>query len=129
MLLNFHDLAIDRDETLVIGLCNAARTKRMELREWIEVEVKALLPMAEAHELILIGTLQENMSTTVSRLRQIRQSDLPSAVKSFDDSISEISNGGYTTVEDVYDQLESGCAKLVQILKELHKMRTFIGDM
>ena len=129
MTTSFHDWAIERDNELVIGLCSAARTKRMELREWIEAELKSLLAEAEMQEPLSDGLLQDQIRDTVKRLRLINQNDLPRAVRAFDDVCSDVSSGSYDSVEDAYDQLESGCMKLVQILKELHEIRTFIGDM
>ena len=40
---DFHDLAKERDDALIKGLCQASRTTRMELREWAETELKAVL--------------------------------------------------------------------------------------
>ena len=42
--------------------------------------------------------------------------------------MDDVSQGGSTSVNDAYDQLQMGCMGLVQIMKELQRIRAFIGE-
>ena len=129
MTPDFYDRSSERDDTLIKGLCGAARNTRMELREWIEAEVKALLPMAEMHEPLSEGIVKEETSRNVQRLRAISQTNLRNAVQYCDETIDDVSNGGYTDVGDAYDKLHRGRLDLVEIMKELQEIHTFTVDM
>ena len=129
MASDFHDLAKERDDALIKGLCQASRTTRMELREWAETELKAVLFEGELQERMVEGVLGGEIKSTVERLRIISQRDLPEAVRDYDDVMDEVSSGGSTEVYDAYNQLQMGCMKLVQVLKELQQIRDFIGEM
>ena len=129
MTSNFHDMAIERDDTLAKGLCAAARTTRMELRDWAETELKATLIEAELHEPTVEGVIGIQIRDTVERLRIISRTDLPEAIREYDTVIDEVSRGGSTDVHDAYEQLQTGCGKLVRIMKELQQIRDFIGEM
>ena len=129
MTLNFNDRAEERDDTLIKGLYQAARTTRMELRDWAETELKAILVEAELQQGIVEGVLGCRIKKTVERLRVISQTDLPGAVRDYDDVMDEVFNGGSTDVYDAYDQLQEGCGELVRTMRELLKIRSFIGEM
>ena len=128
MTSDFHDLVIERDNTLVLGFCQAARTSRMELREWAESEIKGVLVQAELQEPLAEGLIKDKVKEVVEQLRTISQTDLPKAVRDYDEVIDEISVGGHTDILDAYDRLEQGTAGLVQIMRKLLQIRAFIGD-
>ena len=128
MTSDFHDRVIERDNTLVLGFCQAARTSRMELREWAESEIKAVLVQAELQEPLAEGLIKDKVKEVVEQLRTISQTDLPKAVRDYDEVIDEISVGGHTDILDAYDRLEQGTAGLVQIMRKLLQIRSFIGD-
>ena len=129
MTSDFHDREIERDDTLIKGLCSAARTTRQELREWVQAELKAILIEAELQERITEGELGNRIKDTVVRLRTINQKDLPKAVSDYDAVMVEVSQGGFTDVLNAYDQLQQGCAGLVRIIRDLLEIRSFIGGM
>ena len=83
----------------------------------------------ELQERMVEGVLGGQIKSTVERLRIISQRDLPEAVRDYDDVMDEVSSGGSTDVDDAYNQLQMGCMKLVQIVKELQVIRDFIGEM
>ncbi len=128
MTPDFHDLAVERDDTLIIGLCHAARTTLMELREWAEAVLKATLFEAELQEGLTGGPIGDSITDTVRRLRSINQTHLPEAVIAYDDMIDEVRRGGYTDVYSAYDQLQQACAGLLRIMRELLDIRKFIGE-
>ena len=128
MTSNLFDEAMRRDDDLIAGLCQAARTTRMELREWAQAELKATLIEAELQELQSSGLIQEQIRGAVERLRVIDKTDIPEAIRMFDDVITDVSQGGSEDVCDAYDRLRNGCAGLVQIARELLKIRSFIGE-
>ena len=129
MTPDFHDLALERDDTLIKGLCYAARNTRSELREWAERELKAVLFEAEIQERTVKGVVGDQIKSTVERLRMISLTDMPEAIRTYEDVIDEVLRGGSTDVYDAYDQLQMGCTKLVRIVKELLQIRAFIGEM
>ena len=55
MAPDFQDLAIERDGSLVQGMCQTARNNRRDLHEWIEEELKAVLIAAEIQESLAEG--------------------------------------------------------------------------
>ena len=101
----------------------------MELRDWAETELKAVLVEAELHEGIVGGVVGGRIKSTVERLRIVSQTDLPRAVREYDDVMGEVFRGGFTDVYDAYDQLQKGCDGLVRIMRELLDIRSFIGEM
>ena len=100
----------------------------MELREWAESEIKAVLVQAELQEPLAEGLIKDKVKEVVEQLRTISQTDLPKAVRDYDEVIDEISVGGHTDILDAYDRLEQGTAGLVQIMRKLLQIRAFIGD-
>lgn len=126
---NNAELTSDRDEDLIKGLCSAARSTRTELRDWIEAELKSSLIEAQMQETLLEGELKNRVQMTVNRLRVINVREFPEAVAGCDGTNDEISNGGYTDVYDAYDQLFKEHAKLVNIVRELLEIRSFVGEM
>ena len=129
MTSDFHDQVIERDETLILGLCSYALNNRRELHEWIEAELKALLFQAEIHETLVEGVIGEQVKRTVERLRTISQTDLPTAVREHEEVRKDILNGGYSDILDANRQLDRETTRLVEITQELLAMRTFIGDL
>ena len=129
MTSDFHYLALERDDTLIKGLGQAARTTRLELREWTESELKALLVQAELHENLAEGEIRHQIKRTVERLREITHTDLPEAIRDYDEVMEELSGGGYTDVLDAHAQLEQGKGSLVRIVRDLLKIRTYIGTI
>ena len=130
MTPDFYDRSSEeRDDTLIKGLCGAARNTRLELREWIEGEVRDLIQLAEIQERLSEGVIQERVSRNARRLRQINQENLRNAVEHFDETIDEVSHGGYTDMSDAYEKLHRGCIDLVEIMKELQQIREFTGEM
>ena len=127
--MNFFDWSAERDETLIKGLCQAARTTRMELREWVQAELNASLVETEVRGAIADGIIRDNIRKTEARLRTINHRDLPEAVSSFDDLIDEVLSGGFENVYDAYDQLQQGCVGLMRIMNDLLEIRRFIGEM
>ncbi len=71
----------------------------------------------------------EQVNKSVARLRAINQIDLPELIVALDDSIAEVSQGGYTDASDAFGQLQDGLNSLTRILKELLTIRNFIGEM
>ena len=60
MTPDFYDRSSEeRDDTLIKGLCSAARNTRLELREWIEGEVRDLIQVAEMYEPLSEGVIKE----------------------------------------------------------------------
>lgn len=125
----FHDWANERDNTLVKGLCGAARSNRNEMREWIEAEIKALLEEAQMKEPLSSGVIGAHIAESIQRLRHISTVVFPDVLRDYDDVINDISGGGFTSAEEAYDHLHSGFTHLVQILRDLQKIRDFIGEM
>ena len=125
---NFYNEAIKRDNELVIGLCQVARTTRFELREWAQEELKAVLVAAEFEEIQAEGVIKKQITGVVERLRAINQRDLPDANKVYTDVTTDVMEGGYTDASGAYDRLQMGCMGLVQIMKELQQIRDFIGE-
>ena len=123
---DFLDVALKRDEELVKGLCQSARTKRFELREWIQLELKAVLITADLHETVADGAILDGIKESIVRLRAIDRRDLPTALTDYDDVIDDVFNGGY---DDAYSRLDRGCAGLVEIVRNLLEIRAFIGEM
>lgn len=101
---------------------------RMELRDWAQTELKALLIEAELQETRAEGVIATQIKSTVERLRFIDRMDLPQAISEFDDMITDVSQGGSTDIYDAYDQLQKACAGLVRIMRELLEVRSFIGE-
>ena len=99
------------------------------MREWVETELKAVLIEAELQENLAAGLLRSKIAGVVERLRTIRNTDLPEAVRDFDEVIDDISDGGHTDILDVHGRLERGSTALVQIMRELLEIRSFIGEM
>ena len=129
MTSNFLDWAGERDDTLVQGLYQAARTTRMELRDWAETELKAVLIEAELQGELVGGEIGDRIQTTVERLRIISQRDLPEAIANYDDVMTDVLRGSFEDVNDAYDKLQKECAGLVRIVRELLEIRGFIGEM
>lgn len=129
MTSDFHDRAAERDETLIKGLCQAARTSLLELREWAQTELKASLAQAEFLERTVEGVIGDEIRSSAERLRAINQRDLQEAVTTYDDVMATVSSGGYVDVYDAYNQLQQGSHGLVLIVRELLKIRDFIGAM
>ena len=129
MTTSFHDWTIERDNTLVKGLCAAARSNRNEMREWIEAEIKALLEEAQIKEPVSCGVIADHIRKSVETLRHTSTVMFPEALRDYDGVIENVSIGGFDSVEEAHDQLQSGFMHLVRILRELHEMRGFIGDM
>lgn len=128
MTTEFHNRAVERDDILIKGLCHAARTMRMELRDWAQTELKALLIEAELQETGTRGVIAGQIKSIVERLRFIDRTDLPQAIGAYDDMIADVSQGGSTDIYDAYDQLQQACAGLVRIMRELLEIRSFIGE-
>ena len=128
MTSSFHDWAEERDDTLIRALHQAARNARREMREWAQAELNADLVEAELQEGRISGLIGASITDAVKRLRHINQIDLPDAVRAYDDVIDEVFRGGFTDVYEAYDQLQNGCAGLVRIVRELLKIRLFIGE-
>ena len=126
---DFFDKAAERDDALVKGLCQAARTTRMELREWIEMELKAVLIEAQIQEELLEGEIGDRAHATIERLHSITYRDLPEAITNYDDAMTDVSQGGYGNVHDAYDQLQKECSVLERITRDLLDIRTFIGEL
>ena len=125
----FFDKAAERDVALVKGLCHAARTTRMELREWVQMELKAVLIEAELQVELKRGEVGEQIEGVVERLRTINRKDLSEAVNDYDSVMNIVMLGGYGDVYDAHDQLLQGCSGLVRIQRELLEIRTFIGEL
>ena len=100
----------------------------MELREWAQAELKAVLVEAELQQPRSVGVILGEITGVVDRLRAMDRVDLPDAIKVFDDVMDDVSQGGSTSVNDAYDRLQMGCMGLVQIMKELQQIRDFIGE-
>ena len=128
MTSNFYGEATRRDSDLVTGLCQAARTMRMELREWTQTELNAALLEAQLQQPRVQGVIQDQIVSTMERLNSINRIHLPEAVRIFDDVIIDVSQGGYTDVYNAYDQLQMGCGGLVRIVRDLLEIRLFIGE-
>ena len=129
MALNFFDRAEERDDTVIKGLCQAARTTRMELREWVQTELHASLEQGDFEEQAEYGEIRVRIKQAVERLRVINHRDLPQALTYYDDVINDVANGGFEDVHDAYDKLNQGCVGLIRIMKELLEIRGFIGEM
>ena len=108
---DFYDLAYERDRELVRALCAAARNARLEFREWVQTEQKACLIEAQIHESSELGRLRDEIANTIKRLRDINRVDLPAALESLDEAITDVSQGGDEDVHKAYTQLESGFSK------------------
>ncbi len=126
---DFFDKAAERDDALVKGLSQAARTTRMELREWVEMELKAVLVEAELQEGLLDGEIGHRVHATIERLRVINHRDLPEAITNYDDAMTDVLQGGFADVHDAYDLLQKECPVLVRIVRELLDIRNFIGEL
>ena len=74
------------------------------------------------------GTLGDTLKNTVQKLRTISQNELPEAYAKYNDLLRDVSDGGYTSVNDAFDQLQIGFTPLVRIMKELQQVREFIGE-
>ena len=125
---DFYEEAIKRDSELVKAFVSCARATRMEMREWAQTELKAVLVEAELQEPRAAGVILDGITGAVDRLRGMNRLDLSNAIKVFDDVIDDVSQGGFTSVNDAYDRLQMGCMGLVQIMKELQQIRDFIGE-
>ena len=128
MTSDFHDLVVERDETLVQGLCHSALNNRRELHEWAEAELKAVLFQAEIQEPLAEGVIGEEVRRTVARLRTISQNDLPAAVREHEEVRRDVLLGGYDDIHDDYRRLELATTRLVQIMNQLLEVRSFIGE-
>lgn len=126
---DFFDRAAERDATLVKGLCQAARTTLLELREWAQEELNACLIEAELQEGLSEGEIREQIEQVVKRLRTINRKDLPEAVNNYESVRTMVMDSGFADVYDAYDQLQQGCSGLVRILRELIEIRTSIGEL
>ena len=129
MTSGFHDQAAERDDTLIKGLCQAARNSRLELHEWVQTELKTVLIEAQLQETLTEGVIQGQITRIIERLRLIDRMELPEAITGFDDLIVDVGRGGSSDVYDAYDQLQRGYAGLVRIMRELLEIRAFIGEM
>ena len=129
MTTNFYDLANERDDTLVKGLCAAARNMQLELREWVQSELKAALFRGETYQRLATGEIQTRINQAVERLRTMNHIDLPDAITTLDDKIADISQGGHTDVNDAYNQLLAACDPFVRLIRELLEIRRFIGEI
>ena len=128
-MTNFYDLAGERDDTLVKALCGAARNVQLELREWVQSELKAALFRGESYQNLAQGEILTRINQAIERLRTMNHIDLPEAFTALDDKISEVSRGGYTDVNDAYNQLQEGYASFVRVIRELLIIRAFIGEI
>ena len=129
MTSSFDDGITRRDDDLVRGLCEFARHSRLDLREWTQAEIKAVLIAAELQEGRVHGTIRESITRVVRRLREIDQQDLREADSLYVDVIEEVRDGGYLEVYEAYEKLQIGSAKYLRIIKELIQIRSFIGEM
>lgn len=120
---------MERDETLLLGLCSAALNNRRELHEWAEAELKAILVQAELQETLVQGMLGDEVKKVVERLRAIGQTELPIAVREHEEVRTDTLHGSYDDILDAYRKLDRETARLVQIVSELLDLRSFIGDM
>lgn len=129
MTSDFHDRKLERDEDLIKGLYGVARSNRWELREWAQAELHACLFEAELQEALAKGVVKASITEAVARLRRINSQELPQAIRDYDDTMNDVSGGGYEDVYEAYDQLQRGCAGLVRIMRELLEIRSFIGGI
>ena len=128
MTPDFYDRSFERDNDLVQGLCHNARNTHRDLREWIEAELKALIFEAEIQMPLVDGPLSDSLRGAVQKLRTISQNDLPEAYTKYNNLIRDVSEGGFTSVDDAYDQIQIGFTPLVRMMKELQQVREFIGE-
>ena len=62
----------------------------MELRDWAETELKAVLIEAELQGELVGGEIGDRIQTIVERLRIISQRDLPEAIANYDDVMTDV---------------------------------------
>ena len=129
MTSDVYDLELERDESLVRGLCDNAKNARRDMHEWAEEEIKAVLVQAEIQEAVAKGAIKELVMKTVERLRTISRTDLPVAVREHEEVRIDIIRGGYDDIHDAYRKLDRETTRLAQIVQELLEMRTFIGGL
>ena len=129
MAPDFQDLAIERDGSLVQGMCQTARNNRRDLHEWIEEELKAVLIAAEIQESLAEGVIRDRIAKVAEDLRRIEGTELPEAIREHEDVRRDIENGGYDDVHEAYRNLERETARLVVIMRDLLYIREFIGEM
>ena len=129
MTSEFYDLELERDESLVRGLCDNAKNTRRDMHEWAEEEIKAVLLQAEIQEAVAVGVIEEQVKKTVERLRTISRTDLPIAIREHEEVRIDVLSGEYEDIHDAYRKLDRETTRLVQIIQELLAMRTFIGDL
>ena len=129
MTSDFHYRAQERDNDLVMGLCQHARYIRYDLREWAQAELNAILFEAQLLESKIEGMIGEQITEIVERLRTIDKTDLIEADRAYDDVIAQVKLGGYALFSEAYDELQAGATRLLNVMKELQKMREFIGEM
>ena len=129
MMSNFYDEARKRDEEFIKGLCGDARHLRMELREWIQEELRALITEADLLESQADGIIREQIARTLEQLRIINHTDLNEANDAYNDAVNEVAEGGYDNVYEAYNTLQKESSQLIQIMKELLDKRRFIGEM
>ena len=130
MTSDFGDRAIERDSSLVQGLCYTALNNQRDLHEWMEQELKALLFEAQIQESRLPeGVLKDRITTVIEDLRRTEGTELPEAIRRHKERREEIANGGYDDILDANDNLERETARLVAMARNLLQMREFIGAM
>lgn len=130
MTRNFSEEAATRDETLVQAMCHSIhRSSRIELREWIQAELVALINASELLLLEINDPVAAGIREKIARLQMINRTSLPRASNEYDKVISDVSNGAWANVHDAYTAMQKECSELINIVEELVSMRKVLEPM
>ncbi len=119
----------ERDDDLVSGFVEQARTVHYRYREWIQEEVKDCIIQAEMLEPRLQGTIQSQLRVKMARMRQINEIDFPQACKDLEEKRKEIAQSGSADMLGDRQYIEDCLSKLLGFVHELLIMRQHLDGL
>ena len=129
MITEYDDLSEESDKVLVRAFVDVATQLRRAYWEWIQEEIKRLAIVADSLEPTLEGVVKAGMQETSQRIRDIDRHELPEAIRSLKEKISEIDGGAWKDAPDARRYLEEGLSRLEALVRELLHIRDSLESL
>ncbi len=118
----------ERDQSVISELCHLAHGLRREYAEWVQQEVKELLPVFQSFEATTSGTAAIRFSLAVSRIQDINNNVLDVACEITERRIKDAKDFEMEIVE-AYSYVQDGLSRLESLIRELMRLRAMADSL
>ena len=123
------ELRQERDDNLKYAFVDRAWNLRHAYQEWIQQELKDLIPKAEFVEPTLSGTMKSQVQAAIQRMKHINNHELQEAIENINGRCAELRLTVSDNVIEDRQSLADCLSRFQGLVRELLDMRRLLDGL